>query len=163
LHGRLVAPRVGDHHPAGHRERLDPRGHVHRFPNEALRLNDHLADVDPDPHRHAPPGQLALRLDRGLNGGHGAREHAHAPVAEALHDRPAEDRVLVLDGAPVGVALGDRRALVGLDERRVAHHVGEHHGDEPPIELRLHTPPRQGAVTPRSIADWRRPCDHLVR
>ena len=43
-----------------------------------------------------------------------------------------------LERAHVPVALVERQPLVGLHQRRVADHVGEHHGDEPTIEPLTH-------------------------
>ena len=44
--------------------------------------------MDPDSHLHVLRRQLLLDRDRGLHGGERTREHAHAPVAQPLHNRP---------------------------------------------------------------------------
>jgi hypothetical protein len=82
--------------------------------------------------------ELPLDRDRGEHRIERAREHAHAAVAEPLDDRPVEGVVVGLERTPVPVALVDSLALVRLDQRRVADHVGEHHGDEPTVELLTH-------------------------
>ena len=92
--------------------------------------------MDADPHRDPGRGELALHPDGGLHRGERAREHREAAVAEPLHDRPAGGVVLAVERAHVPVAPLDGGRLVALHERRVADHVGEHHGDDPPFGLR---------------------------
>ena len=101
-------------------------------------LDDHLADVDAEANRNVLRRELTLDGDRGLHRRERAREHAHAAVAEPLHDRPAERVVVSLERPPVPVALLERGALVRLQQRRVADHVGEHHRDEPTVEPLTH-------------------------
>ena len=129
---------VGEHHAAGHGEGLDPRCDVDGLAGEPLRLDDDLADVDADSNGDVLRRELLLHRDRGLHRGERAREHAHAPVAEPLDNRPAEGVVLAVERAHVPVALLDGGLLVGLDQHRVADHVGEHHRDEPAIERLAH-------------------------
>ena len=130
----LVVRGVGQHHPAGHREGLDPGGDVHRVAGEPLGLDDHLAHVDADANRNVLRGELPLDRDCGEHRSERAREHAHAAVPEPLDDRPAEGVVVALERTHVPVALVEPQALVRLHQRRVPDHVGEHHRDEPTIE-----------------------------
>ncbi len=101
----LVVRGVGQHHPAGHREGLDPGGDVHRVAGEPLGLDDHLAHVDADANRNVLRCELPLDLDCGEHRGERAREHAHAAVPEPLDDRPAEGVVVALERTHVPVAL----------------------------------------------------------
>lgn len=64
---------------------------------------------------------------------------------------------MMVDRPPVPVALVDGLALVRLDQRGVADHVGEDHRNEPAIELLPHTLflgtwGRAGRVRMRTIA-----------
>ena len=93
--------------------------------------------MDADPDLDVLRRKLLLHRDRGLDRRERAREHAHAPVAEALHDRAAEGAVVAIEGADVPLTLVEREPLGGLDQRRVADHVGEH-GDQPAIEPVAH-------------------------
>jgi hypothetical protein len=61
----LVVRAVGQHHSAGHRERLDPGGDVHRVAGEPFGLDDYIAHVDADANRNFVPGQLLLDRDCG--------------------------------------------------------------------------------------------------
>ena len=61
----LVIRGVGQHHPAGHCERLDPGRDVHRVAREPLGLDDHVAHVDADANRNLVRGELSLDLDCG--------------------------------------------------------------------------------------------------
>ena len=132
--------RVGQHHAAGHREGLDPRGDVHGVAGEPLGLDDHLADVDADADLNVLRRELPLHRDRGLHRRERAREHAHAAVAEPLHDRPAERVVLALERThSTGRACRAPARSSAWMQRRVADHVGEHHGDEPTIEPQSHS------------------------
>jgi len=56
----------------------------------------------------------------------------------------AEVPVMALDRRRVPVPLVKRDALVGLEKRRVADHVSEHHRGEPAIEVLLHRPSASG-------------------
>jgi hypothetical protein len=58
----LLVRGVGEHHPAGHREGLDPGGDVYRVAREIVPLDNHLSHVDavlrlPSPRRltNVPP------------------------------------------------------------------------------------------------------------
>ena len=129
----LVVGGIRQHHPAGNRERLDPRGDVHRLACEPLVLDDHLTHVYAEANRNVLSRELALYADCGLHRRERAWEHAHAPVTESLDDRPAEGVVVALERTHVSVAFVECQMLVRLDERRVSDHVGEHHRDEPTI------------------------------
>ncbi len=94
--------------------------------------------MDPDAHRDFLPRELLLNRDRRLYGGERAREHAHASVAEPLDHRSTECVVVAVERGDVELALLDAEALVRLEQRRVADHVGEHHCDEPAIEPLAH-------------------------
>jgi hypothetical protein len=107
-------------------------------------LDDHLADVYPDTGRNIPRGELVLDGDRRLRRGERAREHAHAPVAKPLDDRPSELVVVALERGDVPLALGDAELLVRLEQSGVADHVGEHHRNEATVERFGH-----GATLPR--------------
>ena len=82
--------------------------------------------------------EIALHRDRGLHRCECAREHREAAVAEPLDDRSAGRVVIAVERAHVTVALLHGGLLVGLHERRVADHVGEHHRHESPLGLRRH-------------------------
>ena len=129
---------VREHHRSGRGERLDPRGDVDGIAGEPLGLDDHLAHVDPDPGRDILGGELLLDGHPRPRSGERAREHAHAPVAEPLDDRAAELRMMPFERGEVALALVDAELLVRLQQRRVPDHVGEHHGDEPAVELSVH-------------------------
>ena len=91
--------------------------------------------MDSDPHRDARLAEIALHRDRGLHRRECAREHRQAAVAEPLDDRSAGGVVLAVERAHIAVALLHGGLLVGLHERRVADHVGEHHRHEPPLGM----------------------------
>ena len=129
---------VGEQHSSRHGEGLDPRRDVDGVAGETLGLDDHLSHVDPDPNANVLPSELLLDGDRGARRGERAREHAHAPVAEPLDDRPAERVVVALERSEVPLPLGDAELLVRLQQGRIADHVGEGHRDEPPLESCAH-------------------------
>ncbi len=156
----LVVDGIGQHHSAGSRERLDPRRDVHGFAREPLVFDDYLTDVDAEANRNVLRRELALNPDRSLHRRERTREHAHAPVTEPLHDRPAKGVVMSLERSPVPLALLERRALVRLHQRRVADHVGEHHRDEPTVEPLTHGSTRIPRPGTRSSA---RDDDNAVR
>jgi hypothetical protein len=95
--------------------------------------------VDADAHPHGLGRELALDLDGGLHRVERAREHAHRAVAEPLDDRPAVRVVMPIDRGRVTVAALDRGTFVRLHQRRVAHHVGEHHCQKPALEPHVPT------------------------
>ena len=134
----LLIRSVGHEHGAGDGERLDPRGNVHRVPGQPFRLDQHIADVNPDPHGNVSGRELALHRHGALDRCERAREHREAAVAETLHDRSPGRLVLALERGHVPVARLDRPPLVHLHERRIADHVREHHGDQPALELLTH-------------------------
>ena len=111
----LLVGGVGQHHAARRRERLDPGRDVHSLSGEALRLDDHLAGVDAYADGNVLRREFTLDGDRGPNGGERTGEHAHAAVAEPLHDRPLGRVVVPLERRPVAVALLERGSLVCLE------------------------------------------------
>ena len=134
----LLAGAFGNDDATGDGKRFDARREVDGIAAEPLRLDNHFANVDADTHWDCGASQIALYLHRRLHGRQRAREHAHCAVAEPLDDRPAERLVVALDGRDKCVTPVQRPALVSLDQRGVADHIGKHHRDEPAIEPLLH-------------------------
>jgi hypothetical protein len=148
----LVVCGIGQHHPAWNRERLDSRRDVHSLAGEPLVLDDHLTNVNPEANRNVLRTELALYPDRGLHRRERAREHAHAPITEPLHDRPAKGVVMFVERSPVALSLLERHALIRLHQRRVPDHVGEHHRDEPTVEPLSHGSTLDPPVNARATA-----------
>jgi len=63
----LVVDRVGDKHPAGIGQGLDPRRDVDAVAIKIVSLDDHIAEIDADAQFYA-----ALRRDAGVSLGHRA-------------------------------------------------------------------------------------------
>ncbi len=85
----LLVCGVGQEHGAADGERLDPRREVDGIAGQSLRLDDDVADVDPDADRNVGWSELALHRHCGPDRGECAREHRKTPVAETLDDRPS--------------------------------------------------------------------------
>ena len=134
----LLEDRVRHEDGTALRERLDSRCDVDCVAGQTLRLDDDLARVHADAGQDLVRRELLLGRHRRLHRGERAREHAHAPVPEPLHDRPSERLMVAFQGVPVALPPLERELLVRLEQRGVPDHVREHHRDEAAIESEGH-------------------------
>src|SRR4030095_1111663 len=118
------------------RQALQAGGNVDAISVEALALDGDAAQIEPDAEPHLARGwqlgvpelELALDLDRALDGVHHAGELRQHVVAGRVYHAPA---VAGHGGADHRAILGDgphRRHLVVAHEPAVALHVGAHDG-----------------------------------
>jgi hypothetical protein len=86
--------RIGDEHPAGIGQGLDPCGDVDAVTIEVVALDDHVAEIDADTQLDAvvrrdvrvPPGYRLLHLDRAAHRINDAREFDQHTVTGGLDD-----------------------------------------------------------------------------
>jgi hypothetical protein len=90
----VVMNRIGDEHPAGFGQGLDPGGDVDAVAIEVVALDDYVAEIDADAHFDAvvrtgggvPLGHRLLHLDRAAHRIDDAGEFDQQPVAGGLDD-----------------------------------------------------------------------------
>lgn len=133
----VLAHRARDRDAAGLRQLLQARRDIDPVTVEVVRLDHHVAEVDPHSERDPPivgnadvaSGHRLLDVDGAGERVDHARELRQHAVAHQLDDAPAVGRHPGVDQlAPQGLERGQRARLVRFHKARIADHIGSQYG-----------------------------------
>ncbi len=117
------APRLG--------QRAHARGDVDPFADDLSLAAQHVTQMDADAHAKIRVAlERTLQREGTVHGAERAGEDRQRLVAGGIHHLAVKLTDQCLNEFPVLLADTNRRGLVALGERGVAHHVGKHDGQE---------------------------------